>query len=138
MVQGWVPPPLDYLNFLAPKKLQCRVKTVLQLKITDLENPEKNVLILVLGAMHAKKLSQLVAYLTGHMSDFQYHPKKGSNLKGSHIESTYGRRRQDVVGRKECRQEGDRCLSESRHPQACQGCATLSGFDHGDRHGDCL
>jgi hypothetical protein len=38
------------------------------------------------GATSLKKLSQLIAYLTGHADDYQYHIQRGRSLKGSYLE----------------------------------------------------
>ena len=80
----------NYLNRISADKLQKRVRTTVQLKIVDMQKPSRSATVVVSGASHMKKISQLVAFLTKKTDEFHYHPRKGKSLKGSRIELTYG------------------------------------------------
>jgi hypothetical protein len=69
-------------------RLKLRVKTVLQLKITDMAKPTRSVHVVLSGATCMKKVNQICAFVTGHDSNFAYHSQKGTCLKGSRIELT--------------------------------------------------
>ncbi|CAB9504641.1 expressed unknown protein [Seminavis robusta] len=66
-------------------KLNDRVKTLCQLKITNLSNTKKVEHVVLSGASDMKKVHQLVAYLAGVNPNFQYHSQKGSYTKGCYF-----------------------------------------------------
>eukprot|EP00977_Amphora_coffeiformis_P024127 scaffold15108_cov180-Amphora_coffeaeformis.AAC.3 len=73
-----------YLNALGAR-LDERTKTVLQLCVVDVQTKKKASVVLS-GATHLKKLSEVVAYLTGCSSEVSYHSQKGKCLKDSRLE----------------------------------------------------
>ena len=76
----------SYFSNIAAK-LDKRVKTLVQLQITDLQDPKRRVEHVVLsGATDMKKTHQLLAYLTGCSSTFEYHSQRGSYVKGCRFE----------------------------------------------------
>jgi hypothetical protein len=103
----------DFLKALPKTKLTLRAKTHVQLEIIDItttatcatatttaaatatKNKKKKMKsastststsschVVISGAMDLKNLNQLIAYLTGHTQDYNYHSQKGKVLKGS-------------------------------------------------------
>ena len=71
-------------------KLSQRIKTLVQLAITDLQQPKKVEHVIVSGATDMKKMHHLLAYLTGSSPDFEYHSQKGKSTKGCYFEVTAG------------------------------------------------
>jgi len=79
---------LDFVvSDMPAERLQRRVKTAVQLQITDGTDPtHPSVAVVVSGATSVKKLHQLVAYLTGHSPDFQTHSQRGKSVPGARVE----------------------------------------------------
>ena len=67
-------------------KLDLRVKTMVQIRVTNLKEPQKVEHVVLSGASDMKKVHQLLAYLTGCAETFLYHPQKGSSVKGCRFE----------------------------------------------------
>ena len=75
---------LAHLNALGDK-LSLRTNTVAQLKITDASG-KKSCQVVCSGSISLKKVGQLVAFLTNHSSEYEYHIQRGRSLKGSYFE----------------------------------------------------
>ncbi|OEU07945.1 hypothetical protein FRACYDRAFT_250596 [Fragilariopsis cylindrus CCMP1102] len=93
----------DFLKALPKTKLTLRAKTHVQLEIIDITtttatataakkkkkmksasaSTSSSCHVVISGAMDLKNLNQLIAYLTGHTQDYNYHSQKGKVLKGS-------------------------------------------------------
>ncbi|OEU23600.1 hypothetical protein FRACYDRAFT_233772 [Fragilariopsis cylindrus CCMP1102] len=98
----------DFLKALPKTKLTLRAKTHVQLEIIDItttatattatatKNKKKKMKsastststssschVVISGAMDLKNLNQLIAYLTGHTQDYNYHSQKGKVVKGA-------------------------------------------------------
>lgn len=66
-------------------KLYLRAKTVVQLEIVD-SSKKKSCQVVCSGSISLKKVGQLVAFLTNHTSEYEYHIQRGKSLKGSYFE----------------------------------------------------
>ena len=66
-------------------KLSLRAKTVVQLEIVD-STKKKSCQVVCSGSISLKKVGQLVAFLTNHTSEYEYHIQRGKSLKGSYFE----------------------------------------------------
>ncbi len=79
-----------HLNCLGDK-LSLRAKTAVQLEIVD-SSKKKSCQVVCSGSISLKKVGQLVAFLTNHTSEYEYHIQRGKSLKGSYFElSTDGK-----------------------------------------------
>jgi hypothetical protein len=69
-------------------KIDLRVKTNVQLKITNHQDPKKtkSEYVVLSGAQDMKKVHHLVAYLTGCSPAFEYHSQRGTSTKGCRFE----------------------------------------------------
>lgn len=98
---------ISYLSDLPKDKLNLRVKTMVQLQITSLDDPKKCDYVVVSGATDMKKLNHLVAYVTDCTSNYHYHSQRGTSLPGSYFElSVDGYKTSWIGGRKELKQAG--------------------------------
>jgi len=79
---------LDLVAYLGgiQDKLPLRTKTQVQLQITSIATPSRQVMVVVTGAADMKKINQTCAFVTGHDPTFETHSQKGKCLKGSRIE----------------------------------------------------
>lgn len=101
------PSLIHYFSDLPKDKLNLRVKTMIQLQITSLDDPKKRDYVVVSGATDMKKLNHLVAYVTDCTSNYHYHSQKGTSLPGSYFElSMDGYKTCWIGGNKELKQAG--------------------------------
>jgi len=73
-----------HLNALGDK-LSLRTNTLVQLKIADASG-KKSCRAVCSGSMSLKKVGQLVAFVTGHASDYEVHINRGKSVTGSYFE----------------------------------------------------
>jgi len=72
---------IDFVDELGKEKLALRTKTHVQLQIVD--EADDACQVVVSGGMDLKNLGQLLAFLTGHSQDYNWHSQKGKSLKES-------------------------------------------------------
>jgi len=82
-------PVVEYLNALGKGALALRSKTHVQLQIFSTDTKE-SCHVVVSGGMDLKNLGQLLAFLTGHANEYNWHSQKGKSLKNSSFIVTLG------------------------------------------------
>ena len=85
-----------HLNGLGDK-LSLRTKTVIQLEIVD-SSKKKSCQVVCSGSISLKKVGQLVAFLTNHTSEYEYHIQRGKSLKGSYFELSLDGKNKILLG----------------------------------------